>query len=129
MSIPRLSSDYATLNDKGRAIGTVTLLSGQSIAAFSTFSTNTDVELSGQGAMRLLITSSKDTTNTYSASRFRSTRTWSLGALDVIIVVFRLDPATVRINLSAFNSYGSTITAPAGNEVFTVSIANIGMPY
>lgn len=129
MSIPILSSDYATLNDTGRASGTVTLPSGQSIGAFSTFTTSTDVALSGQGAMRLLITSSKDTGNTYSASRFRSTRTWSLGALDVIIVVFRLSSTTVRINLSAFNGYGSTITAPAGDEVFTVSIANIGMPY
>lgn len=129
MTRPRISSEYASINDTGKATGTITLTSSQSIASGANLQVNTDVALSGTGALRLLVTSSKNPTETYSGSRIRVYRTWSLGVLDVIIIVYRLNATTVRISMSAFNSYGSTITAPSGDEVFTVSISNVGMPY
>lgn len=124
-----LDSDYSTINDTGRAIGTVTLPGSTSIASGATFTASTDISLTGSGAMRLLVSSSKDPGVDYTCSRLESTRTWSLGVLSVIVVIYRVDSNTVRIALSAFNNYGSTITSPAGNEVFTVSVANVGMPY
>lgn len=124
-----INTDLATINNTGSGVGVVTLPSGQFVPAGSVWTATQDVAVGGAGSLRVLINSSKIAGMWYPGTVLRVTRTWSNGQpIDAVVSAWRINTSTVRIQISLFNP-GTNATAPAGNEVFTVRIANMGMPF
>lgn len=124
-----LTSDFATMGGSPTAVGTITLPEGISVLDNATYNQTTDVSLVGSGQIRSLITSSKVSGRAFPVNLLSLSRNWSGWPTSTVISVFRLNSNTVRISLQVYNVSGGTIVSPAGNEVFTVSISEVVMPF
>lgn len=126
-----LNSDFSTISKLGNDASTiVTLPGGTTIASGDTWSAISDIPISGSGSFRCTISSSKIANTKYPLSTLTVGRTWSGGmGLTAIIFVYRLNTSTIRVEASVTNFYPTAHTSPAGNEVFTISVANMTLPF
>lgn len=127
------SSDFATMGETGGEItGTITLPGGTTVTSGNTWSSSVDFITPPGGSFRCLISSSKITGGSYATARFSVNRAWSgtgSGGIITEVLVYRVNSTTIRAEASAFNPYGSSVSSPAGNEVFTITVSNLEAPY
>ena len=128
-----INSDFATMGETGAEVsGTITLPGGTTVASGATWSSSIDLTTLPGETFRCLISSSKIAGDTYATPRFSVNRAWSgpgSGGIPVEVFVYRINSTTIRAEASAFNPYGSSVTSPAGDEVFTIIASNLEAPY
>lgn len=125
-----INTEFSTLETIGNdASATVTLPGGTVVASGATWTASADIPIQGSGSFRSLISSSKIPGENYPVSTLTIDRTWSGSNMTLTIFVYRLNSSTIRVEASAYNPYGVSKTSPAGNEVFTVLVSNMSIPF
>ena len=128
-----INSDFASLGQGPEANVSMSAPSGLSISAGQAYINTQTVQLPGNGHLRIKATS-PSFTGTVSSSRIDVSRQWSLSGspninLQFILLINRDDNNTIRVTLTVFNPYGSTVSLLGGSMSFSLNIKELVLPF